>query len=63
MKDLEVGDLSEVEALAEIGEDFDVHIDRDAIARLVETGLTFGGFVDYVLSLERRGEASDEAHP
>jgi hypothetical protein len=53
--DWEVGDLSEVEALAEIGEDFGVQIDQDAIARLVEKGLTFGGFVDYVLNLQRRG--------
>lgn len=59
----EVGDLSEVDALAEIGGDFGVHIDQDAIARLVEKGLTFGGFVDYVLNLQRRREASDDRHP
>lgn len=45
----EIGDLSEIECVMEIEEQFAIHIDEDETRQLLDRNATFGQFVDFVL--------------
>jgi predicted nucleotidyltransferase len=53
--EFEIGDLSEVEAMMEIETQLGIKIDDETIDRFLKNKATFGAFVDYVVSEQRKG--------